>query len=153
MESIGRMRPLNPADEGVASPQRVRRIVVVHEFGEQHLPRYDSSTGGRPCAEHGAARPCPAREMRGERPTSRGRHHRPTESWLDLAESALHSWPVTLRVTLLVTVLLTGTAAVAAAVGVVGQILLAFLALRAQRQHEGRLLEIQGRQETGTATS
>lgn len=50
-----------------------------------------------------------------------GRHHRPITSWYDLVERALHSWPVTLRIAVLLLVLLTGTAELAARIGLSGQ--------------------------------
>lgn len=62
-----------------------------------------------------------------------GRHRLDDTSWLGLLERVLCSWPITLRVALLLVILLTGTAAIATAVGIVGQLLLAALCYRARR--------------------
>ncbi|MPZ84031.1 MAG: hypothetical protein GEV28_28005 [Actinophytocola sp.] len=71
-----------------------------------------------------------------------GRHRAGADSWMDLAERSLQSWPITLRVALLLVVLFTGTAAVAAVLGVAGQLVLAALGLRAHQRHRRRLAEL-----------
>lgn len=50
-----------------------------------------------------------------------GKHHRPITSWYDLLARMLQSWPVTLRMAVLLLVVLTGTAELAAKVGLSGQ--------------------------------
>lgn len=52
-----------------------------------------------------------------------GRHHRPVESWYDLVGRILHSWPLTFRIAILILVVLTGTAELAAKIGLSGQVL------------------------------
>lgn len=74
-------------------------------------------------------------------PRPGGRHRAPESPW-DFVDRALGSWPVTLRAAFLFLVLITGTALVVAAVGVVGQLVLAAVAFRAQRQHKRRLAEL-----------
>ena len=124
---------INPPGEPPRSPQYVRRIaVVVHDFGAEVPPRLAAPT-----------EPSDHRHPETDRVTGGGRHRRPTESWLDVLEGALNSWPVTLRLAVLIVVLATGAAAVAAAVGVVGQLLLTALGLRAHRQHQARLHQLQ----------
>lgn len=59
----------------------------------------------------------------------------------------LGSWPITLRLAFLFLVLVTGTAELAAAVGVVGQLVLAGIALRTQRQHKRRMAELMATEE------
>lgn len=51
------------------------------------------------------------------------------EPWLDLVTKALSSWPTTLRLSVLSLAIAAGTALVAAAVGVTGQLALAALGL------------------------
>jgi hypothetical protein len=54
-------------------------------------------------------------------PRRNGRHHRPVTSWYDLAARLLQSWPSTLRIAVLLLVVLTGTAELAAKIGLSGQ--------------------------------
>jgi hypothetical protein len=131
------------------SPQRVRRLtVVIHDFGGGHGDRADL--------------PAPAQlDRHADRVTVRldpermsaTRHHRKDASWPALAERVLHSWPITLRLAVLVVVLATGTAAVAAVVGVAGQLFLAGLGLRAHRLRRRRLSGRWHGDELGAATT
>jgi hypothetical protein len=96
-----------------------RITVIIHDFSQEppQLP----------------ARRQQLRKVRGhsmQKKHGRGQHELESRTWLDLAERVLYSWPITLRVAALLAILLTGTAAVAAALGVGGQLLLAALALR-----------------------
>jgi hypothetical protein len=50
--------------------------------------------------------------------------------WLDLVDKATRSWPATLRLSVLSLAVATGTALIAAAVGVTGQLALAAIGLR-----------------------
>jgi hypothetical protein len=50
-----------------------------------------------------------------------GRHHRPVAPWYDLLSRATQSWSLTLRVAILLLVVLTGTAELAAKIGLSGQ--------------------------------
>jgi len=61
-----------------------------------------------------------------------GRHELIDSTWFGRLERLLQSWPITLRLALLVAVVLTGTAAVAATLGIGGQLALAALGLRAR---------------------
>jgi len=74
-----------------------------------------------------------------------GRHHVEESSWLDVAERVLHAWPITLRLAVLTIVLATGTAVVAAVVGVVCQLALAALGIRARIRRRGRVRALQAR--------
>jgi hypothetical protein len=108
------------------SPQRVRRLtVVIHDFGGR--PDLSEPVRLDRQADRVIVRLDPDR-------VGAARHHRKEASWLGLAERVLHSWPITLRLAVLVVVLATGTAAVAAAVGVAGQLFLAGIGLRAHRR-------------------
>lgn len=49
--------------------------------------------------------------------------------WLDLVEKATRSWPATLRLSVLSLAVATGTALIAAAIGVTGQLALAAIGL------------------------
>ncbi|HEV7647308.1 MAG TPA: hypothetical protein VGP26_04025 [Actinophytocola sp.] len=72
-----------------------------------------------------------------------GRHHVDESSWLDVAERVLHSWPITLRLAILMVVLATGTAVVAAVVGVACQLALAGLGIRARVRRRRRVRALQ----------
>jgi hypothetical protein len=69
-----------------------------------------------------------------EQPQAKGRHRAQDHSWLQVLERGLSSWPVTLRLVVLLAVLLTGTATLAAALGLAGQLLLVGLSLARRRQ-------------------
>jgi hypothetical protein len=73
--------------------------------------------------------PPPAVPPEAEPPQARGRHRARDSSWLQVLERGLSSWPITLRLAVLVAVLLTGTATLAAALGLAGQLLLIGLSL------------------------
>ena len=53
-----------------------------------------------------------------------GRHRRTLTSWYDLVGRILQSWSLTLRIAILVLVVVTGTAELAAKIGLSGQILI-----------------------------
>lgn len=125
-----------------ASPHRVPRItVILHD-----LPVNPTGSGGFPTSP----RLRPALEdsrkdvrtpRRRRRRTKSGRHQLEDRTWLGLLERVLQSWPITLRVVLLLAVLITGTVVIAAVLGVAGQLLLAVLGFRAQRRCQVRLEE------------
>lgn len=123
MSTIDGTSPTNPAAVQSTSLQQVPRItVIIHEFSQEPA-----------CPQVPRLVPAPAqlrRRTTRAQPRRRGRHELADRPWFDLAERMLHSWPITLRVAVLMAVLLTGTAAVAAALGVGGQLLLAALGLR-----------------------
>lgn len=54
-------------------------------------------------------------------PHGSGRHHRQCTSWYDLVARLFQSWPITLRIAVLLLVVLTGTAELAAKIGLSGQ--------------------------------
>lgn len=120
MSSIERQPAINPPEDRDDGPART--VVVVH--------------AGRPEPEHA---------QEGADRARAGRHRVGGGSWLDLVERSLQSWPITLRVALLLVVLFTGTAAVAAVLGVAGQLVLAGLGLRAHQRHRRRLAELRSR--------
>ena len=109
--SIEQGTSINPLDPPGTTLQCRRITVVIHEFGEPGLavPR---AAGIRPAG---------------------GRHRAPESPW-DVVDRVLGSWPITLRLAFLVLVLITGTAVLAAAMGVVGQLVLAGIAFRTQRR-------------------
>lgn len=115
MSTIDTTPSLDPDDAQDTSSREVRRITIyVHNL---------------PPAAHPEPRP-PQDHDRKER--TRGKHRLRTRTrWLDLVEKALTSWPITLRIAVLLTILVTGTAATAAAVGIGAQLLLAAIERRA----------------------
>lgn len=126
--------PTNPAEAPGASPQRVPRItLVIHNLPDKPVhPTVPTVT------------PAPTnRGQAGARPATTwhrsGKHRLEEPPWLGLADRVLTSWPITLRLALLMGVLLTGTAALAAIVGVGGQLLLAALGLQARRERQRRM--------------
>jgi hypothetical protein len=138
--SIERTPRINPAESPEMSPQRVRRLtVVIHDFGGGRGVRVDPPAPAHldRQADRVTVRLDPER-------SSATRHHRRDASWLGLAERVLHSWPITLRLAVLVVVLATGTAAVAAVVGVAGQLFLAGLGLRAHHRRGRHLADRRG---------
>lgn len=64
-----------------------------------------------------------ARQTRAWTSPMNGRHHRPVASWYELVGRVLQSWPLTLRIAILILVVLTGTAELAAKIGLSGQVL------------------------------
>lgn len=119
--SIGQGTSINPLDPAEATTRHARITVVIHEFENRPLDE--------PPVVLAAARP------------PGGRHRAPESPW-DFMDRVLGSWPIALRLAFLFLVLITGTAVLAAAVGVVGQLVLAGVAFRAQRQHKRRLAEL-----------
>lgn len=84
--------------------------------GDRMLP-----DGGAPCAGVTAPvlpAPRPVRDWVFPAP---GRHHRRVRPWYDLVSRATQSWSLTLRVAILLLVVLTGTAAIAAKIGLSAQ--------------------------------
>lgn len=129
MSTIDGTSPTNPAEVPGGSPQRVPRItLVIHG-----LPTGDSSLAAVP--HHSAPAPVPTPEA-GQllRQRRSGRHELVDSTWFGRLERLLQSWPITLRLALLVAVVLTGTAAVAATLSIGGQLALAALSLRARRR-------------------
>lgn len=98
-----------------------RTVVVIHE-----IPVRRDEPPPSPIA--------PEAPPEAEPPQARGRHRARDSSWLQVLERGLSSWPVSLRLAVLLAVLLTGTATLAAAVGVAGQLLLIGLSLARRRQ-------------------
>jgi hypothetical protein len=123
--SIEQGTSINPLDPSGNTPQRTRITVVIHEFGDRSLEESDVA---------------PAVPRAGVRPAG-GRHRAPESAW-DFADRVLGSWPIALRLAFLFLVLITGTAVLAAAVGVVGQLVLAGIAFRTQRRRRPRLPEL-----------
>ena|SRR5882757_5250529 len=119
--SIEQGTSINPLDPPGAPP-RTRITVVIHEFEN------------RPPEE-------PAVVLAAAVRSAGGRHRAPESPW-DFVDRVLGSWPITLRLAFLFLVLITGTAVLAATVGVVGQVVLAGLALRTQRRHKRRMAEL-----------
>ena len=130
MSTIDGTSPTNPAEVPGGSPQRVPRItLVIHG-----LPTGDSSLPA--VRRHRASAPAPTPEAGQQLVSQRrdGRHGLVDSTWFGRLERLLQSWPITLRLVLLVAVVLTGTAAVAATLGIGGQLLLAALSVRAERE-------------------
>ena len=141
MGSISGLQAINPpepAAPAVDPPERV--TVVIHAFTPNRIPPAPSPPGatGEPTAHE---RPRPGRQ----RQPDTGRHHLDESSWLDVAERVLNSWPITVRLAALMIVLATGTAAVAAVVGVVCQLVLAGLGIRARVRRRRRVRAFQVR--------
>jgi len=65
-----------------------------------------------------------------------GRHRRRERTWTDLLDDVLRSWPVTVRVIVLVVAFATGLTAVVVVASIVGQLVLAGLAARGKREHQ-----------------
>lgn len=117
--SIGQESQINPLQPA----GRTRITVVIHDYGTCLLdqPAIGSAVPVRPAG---------------------GRHRVPEPSGWEIADRVLGSWPVALRLAFLFLVLVTGTAVLAAAVGVVGQLVLAGIALRTQRRHKRRMADL-----------
>jgi hypothetical protein len=147
VSTIDGTSPTNPAEVPGGSPQRVPRITLVIHGSPTDLPTAVSSplprTTPAPTAEAGQL----VRQQRG------GRHELVDSTWFGRLERLLHSWPITLRLALLVAVVLTGTAAVAATLGIGGQLLLAALSLRARGDHRRRLAAVRALTTTAETTT
>jgi hypothetical protein len=138
MSTIEGASPTNPAEVPDLSPQRVARVTIyVHNWPHEPAP---------PTAliEPAASR---TRPLAPRKSPAGGRHRLDDSPWLDLLERVLTSWPITLRVTVLLVVLVTGTAAVAATLGIGGQLLLGTLGLHARRGRRRRLSAMRRTQE------
>src|SRR5262245_44024956 len=139
MTTIEGPSPTNPAEVPEESPQRVARVTIyVHDW-----PHDPVRSVARIAPMLTRANP-PAAPTR--KPPGGGRHRVNDSPWLGLVERVLTSWPITLRVVALLIVLLTGTAAVAATLGIGGQLLLATLGLRTRRARRHRLSAMRRRQ-------
>ena len=135
MSSISGPPTINPLDLARSRPER--STVVIHEFPPTPLrPGVEPSTI---LAQRDPRRPGHLRQG------GTGRHHLEESSWLDVAERVLHAWPITLRLAVLTIVLATGTAVTAAVVGVVCQLALAALGIRARIRRRGRVRALQAR--------
>jgi hypothetical protein len=99
--------------EGPAAlpPSTPRTVIIIHAGPWSHGNRQAS---------------LPAKPRR-QSPRRGGKHRADDSSLLDLPERVLTSWPITLRLALLLLILLTGTAVIAAAAGLVNEFLLAAL--------------------------
>jgi hypothetical protein len=125
MPTIDGTPPTNPAEAPGTSLQQAPRItVIIHDFAQEPTaPRLALPPDTQPATRKGRRR---------------GRHELHDRTWLDLLERVLCSWPITLRVVVLLVVLLTGTAAAAMTLGVGGQLLFAALGLYARRTSQRR---------------
>jgi len=134
VSTIDGTSPTNPAEEPGKSPQRVPRITIfVHHPPNEPVHRAIGRMEPSPKTA-GQKRQKPwARRLEGSK------HQLDDPTWLGLLERVLYSWPITVRLVVLLAVVLTGTAALAAIVGVGGQLLLAALSLRARRGRSRRL--------------
>jgi hypothetical protein len=106
-----------PVVDSAPENRPARTVVVIHEIPD----RRDEP-------------PPPVILPEPEQPQAKGRHRAHDPSWLQVLERGLSSWPVTLRLVVLLAVLLTGTATLAAALGLAGQLLLVGLSLARRRQ-------------------
>jgi hypothetical protein len=104
-------------------------MVVIHDL--PHPPVIVATSTERAAVPAEPEHELPPADVPSPRADGAGRHQLVDHSWLGFAERVLQSWPITVRLAVLVLVLITGTAALAAAVGVVGQLALAGLGLRA----------------------
>jgi len=134
VSSIGSASPIIPPESRDGSPAAVERVVIVihsparaemctHPEPETTAPRGDRPSSGRHTR----------RTRRG------GRHRRDEQSWFDLVDNVVHSWPLTFRVVVLVVAIATGSTAVIMALGVVGQLALAGLAARTGQVRQQRV--------------
>ena len=127
MSTIDGTSPTNPDEEPGMSPQRVPRITIfVHNLPNDP----DHRAVARVARSPRAAGQKPQRPW--QKKIGGGKHQLDDPTWLSLLERVLYSWPITVRLVVLVAVVLTGTAALAATLGVGGQLLLAVLSLRAR---------------------
>src|SRR4051794_29157896 len=99
--------------------------VVIHAFTPSRIRPAPDPPFPDPPAQEG-------RRTGRRRQGDTGQHHLDESSWLDVAERVLHAWPITARLAVLTVVLATGTAMVAALVGVACQLALAALGVRAR---------------------
>jgi hypothetical protein len=123
--SIEQGTSINPLDPPGTTPQCRWITVVIHEFGEPGVLAVPGTAGSRPAG---------------------GRHRAPESPW-DVVDRVLGSWPLTLRLAFLFLVLITGTVVLAAAVGVVGQLVLAGIAFRTQCRRRSRPPELMATEE------
>lgn len=127
MSTIGGTPPTNPAEAPDTSPQRVRRrTVAIHDLLHEPIQQRRS--------EPTESSNVPSRSKQMKR--GRGRHELDDRTWLGLTERVVHSWPIPIRLVLLMGVLLTGTTEEAAAVGMAAQLLLALLSLLGRRRRQ-----------------
>ncbi len=132
MATIDGPSPTNPGEAPRKSPQQVPRItLVIHgsPTGRRLPPEPAAEHVPEPVAEKAPA----ARRERG------GQHEFVDTTWFGRLERLLQSWPITFRLVLLVAVVLTGTAAVAATLGIGGQLALIALSLVERRRRRERV--------------
>lgn len=112
MASIEPTSRIIPTEESTKLAPAVQRTVIIIHGG---------------VGLHGDRRACLPAQSRRQSPRRSGKHRADHSSLLDLLERVLTSWPITLRLGLLLLILLTGTAAVAATAGLISQLMLAAL--------------------------
>lgn len=139
MASIGSTEQIIPPDDPKESPATLERVVIViHPSTQPECPVPARRTAPR----EDSRQPEQPSKQRPEQPTDRprgGRHRRDEQSWLHLADDVVRSWPLTLRVVVLILAIATGSTAVVMALGVVGQLALAGLAARGREERRRRL--------------
>lgn len=139
MSSISGPQTINPPEPVLTRPERI--TVVIHAFTPARIRPARGPFPDPPAIPGQRDRRLPGSRRQGDT----GRHHLDESSWLDVAERVLHAWPITVRLAMLMIVLATGTAAVAALVGVVCQLALAGLGLRARVRGRRRVRALQAR--------
>ncbi|SFO06418.1 hypothetical protein [Amycolatopsis rubida] len=134
MTTIDGASPTNPDEAPRKSPNRVPRVTLVIHNAPAGLQNGDGkSSNPAPKAKPSAVTPSVTASKRGK--GRGGRHELADTTWLGRLERLLQSWPVTLRLALLIVVVLTGTAAIAATLGIGGQLALVVLSLAQRRGH------------------
>jgi hypothetical protein len=136
VSSICASPTINPPEPVLKRPERM--TVVIHAFTPSRIRPAPDPPFPDPPAQEG-------RRTGRRRQGDTGRHHLDESSWLDVAERVLHAWPITARLAVLTVVLATGTAMMAALVGVACQLALAGLGVRARIRGRRRVHALQAR--------
>ncbi len=130
MASIDSAEPIIPPEDAKESPAPMERVVIVI-----HSPTQPAGPTGREPLPSGDRQPSGSRTGR----TRGGRHRRPEGSWLHLVDDIVRSWPLTLRVVVLILAIATGSTAIVMTLGVAGQLALAALAAQGREERRRRL--------------
>lgn len=130
MSSIDSVSPIIPPVDQHEWPTAADRVLIVIHAPTQPTKAVVPRRETPPSRASGFA-PHLICRMRGG-----GRHRRRERTWTDLLDDVLRSWPVTVRVIVLVVAFATGLTAVVVVASIVGQLVLAGLAARGKREHQ-----------------
>lgn len=133
MASIRSAEPIIPPEDPKESREGIERVVIVIHSPTQPVTPVPTGGEAPPSGDRESSGRHTGRSARG------GRHRQEGRSWLDLVDDVMRSWPLTLRVVVLIFAIATGSTAVVMALGVVGQLALAGLAAGGRQERQRRL--------------